>query len=278
MLGFSNTELGEHVERAYQALAIHETRLDFNCNKFEQTQGGRRKGQVLKQCWFGGEHSDIGGGWHDHDLSDLTFFWMVANIQDMLSLDMNYIRSLPDPVAPWGKQPLHDPCTGIFALALENTRKLPTQTDDLTHEKIHPSVLEQDHLSQELRENILKNPSLLCHLLPFEEEMKNNWPYVPGKNVPTDCIISTHSESHSETAVLWTATREVVSVGTKLGTEIAQKVHTRVVASKSTHEGVTSEHFSATSWSMNLAHEGRAGAVAFMKEVTKNHTHSEARV
>jgi hypothetical protein len=75
MFGFPNTELGEHIELAYQALAINETRLDFvsirvisdelsnpiilllpqNCNKFEQTGGGRRKGQVLKQCWFTGK-------------------------------------------------------------------------------------------------------------------------------------------------------------------------------------------------------------------------------
>lgn len=29
IFGFPNTELGEHIERAYQALAINETRLDF---------------------------------------------------------------------------------------------------------------------------------------------------------------------------------------------------------------------------------------------------------
>jgi uncharacterized protein (DUF2235 family) len=55
IFGFPNTELGDHIERAYQALAINETRLDFNCCKFEQSEGGRRKGQVLKQCWFSGK-------------------------------------------------------------------------------------------------------------------------------------------------------------------------------------------------------------------------------
>lgn len=29
MFGFPNTELGSHIERAYQALAINEARLDF---------------------------------------------------------------------------------------------------------------------------------------------------------------------------------------------------------------------------------------------------------
>lgn len=78
IFGFPNTELGEHIERAYQTLAINETRLDFvsirtilsdlsnlvnvllpqNCNKFEQTQGGRRKGQVLKQVSIDQDASD----------------------------------------------------------------------------------------------------------------------------------------------------------------------------------------------------------------------------
>ncbi|KAJ8591826.1 hypothetical protein M405DRAFT_860232 [Rhizopogon salebrosus TDB-379] len=106
ILGFPN-ELGEHIERTYHALAINENRLDFNCCKFLQTYGGRRKGQILKQCWFSGSHSDIGGGWQEHDLSDLTLAWMVANIGDMLSIDIAYITSLLDPVAPWGEQAPH---------------------------------------------------------------------------------------------------------------------------------------------------------------------------
>jgi len=32
MFGFPDTTLGEHVERAYQALALNETRADFVCS------------------------------------------------------------------------------------------------------------------------------------------------------------------------------------------------------------------------------------------------------
>ncbi|KAG0708817.1 hypothetical protein DFH29DRAFT_342656 [Suillus ampliporus] len=171
IFGFPNNELGEHIERAYQALAIDETRLDFNCCKFEQTDGGRRKGQILKQCWFSGEHSDIGGGWKSHDLSDLTLAWMVANIGDMLSVDIAYIASLPDPVAPWGEQHPHNARVGIFAWSEANTRKLPTAPDNITHETIHPSVLRRE-------KPISFNPALLCKLLPFEEELRKTWPYI----------------------------------------------------------------------------------------------------
>ncbi|OJA08305.1 hypothetical protein AZE42_07572 [Rhizopogon vesiculosus] len=98
IFGFPSNELGEHIERAYHALAIDETRLDFNCCKFEQTNGGRRKGQILKQ---------IGGSSEEHDLSDLTLWWMAANIRHMLYIDVAYFLSLLDPVAPWGMQPPH---------------------------------------------------------------------------------------------------------------------------------------------------------------------------
>ncbi|KAG1757623.1 hypothetical protein EDB19DRAFT_51538 [Suillus lakei] len=161
IFGFPNNELGEHIERAYQALAINETRLDFNCCKFDQTEGGRQKGQTLKQCWFSGEHSDIGGGWQEHDLSDITLAWMVANVSDMLSIDIAYIASLPDPVAPWGEQHPHE--------------QLPTVTGNITHETIHPSVLQQ-------KPPIPFNPALLCKLLPLEEELRKKWPYIEGKH------------------------------------------------------------------------------------------------
>ncbi|OAX32080.1 hypothetical protein K503DRAFT_21062, partial [Rhizopogon vinicolor AM-OR11-026] len=178
--GFPNNELGEHIEHAYHALAIDETRSDFNCCKFEQTDGGRRKGQILKQCWFSGSHSDIGGGSEEHDLSDLTLWWMVANIGDMLSIDVAYITSLLNPVAPWGMQPPHNSRIGIFALSEANARELPTVTDNMTYETIHPSVLRQ-------KQPIACDPALLCELLPLEEELQKNWPVediVPQKDTP----------------------------------------------------------------------------------------------
>jgi len=49
LFGFPDSVLGDHVERAYQALALNETRADFNCNKFQLSDEGKRKKQVLKQ-------------------------------------------------------------------------------------------------------------------------------------------------------------------------------------------------------------------------------------
>ncbi|KAI0963650.1 hypothetical protein AcW1_000668 [Taiwanofungus camphoratus] len=175
IFGFRDKLLGEHIARAYQALALNERRADFGCNKFEQTEEGRMKKQVLKQCWFAGCHSDIGGGYQERDLADLTLAWMAANVGDALSLNQKYIAALPVPVQPWGELVPHNSLVGIFSLAQTIQRKIPSATDNITHETIHPSVLRQKILLPELANNLKKNPGLVCQLLPLEEELKFHW-------------------------------------------------------------------------------------------------------
>ncbi|KZV77071.1 hypothetical protein PENSPDRAFT_280333 [Peniophora sp. CONT] len=184
LFGFPDSTLGSHVERAYQALAIEETRSDFVCNKWTQTELGRRKKQILHQCWFTGSHADIGGGFQEHDLSDLTLFWMAAQVGDILSLDVKYLLRGLGPTAPWGAQKYHDPRTGIYSLTIATHRTLPTQPNPQTHELIHSSVLQQKNLPEGLKETVDKHPELVAKLLPLEEELKVNWPYDPSKVQP----------------------------------------------------------------------------------------------
>ncbi|KAJ7706225.1 hypothetical protein B0H17DRAFT_919570, partial [Mycena rosella] len=175
LFGFNDRTLGEHIQYAYQALALNETRGDFNCCKFEQSPGGLRKGQALHQCWFTGPPF-FSGGYKAHDLADLTLFWMAANVEDHLALDYKYLGSLPHPSAQWGAQPPHDPATGIYALAHKIQRTLPTETDNITHETIHRSVLEQSSLYPQLASDLSAHPQLVGPLLPLEDALRRHWP------------------------------------------------------------------------------------------------------
>lgn len=274
IFGFPDTMLGDHIERAYQALAVNETRVDFNCTKFEQTESGRRKGQILKQCWFAGSHSDIGGGWHEHDLSDLTLIWMIANIEDMLSVDLKYVACLPDPVAPWGKQPPHDPCTGIFNLAKEHARHLPGKTDQITHETVHPSVLEQVHLVPRLAKNIQDNPSLVCGLLPLEEQMKRDWAYDPEKGKPVQ------SESEASTNSLWRTSEGAVGIHAEFEQGVFEQIRTNQVTTATRSSGTQILAVESDSgWLTQLAHESHAGSVlgAFQDLVDNSHSYRGLR-
>ncbi|KAI0778260.1 hypothetical protein BD413DRAFT_465094 [Trametes elegans] len=175
LFGFPDKRLGHHVERAYQALGLNEYRADFDCAKFEQTEEGRQKGQLLKQCWFIGSHADIGGGYEEHDLSDIALNWMIANVGDALSFDYDYVKSLLSPTAPWGTQPPHDSRTGIFSVSEKKQRKVPTGMDRITHEYIHSSVLPQVQLVLDLKEIVDHTPELVAPLLPWEARLKAHW-------------------------------------------------------------------------------------------------------
>ncbi|KAJ6604610.1 hypothetical protein DFH09DRAFT_1123260 [Mycena vulgaris] len=211
IFGFNDRILGEHVQYAYQALALNEPRADFDCCKFEQSPGGLRKGQVLRQCWFTGCHADVGGGYKAHDLADLTLFWMAANVEDHLSLDYKYLNSLPRPNAPWGAQTPHDPATGIFALAHQKQRTLPTATDKITHETIHQSVLQQGSTYEQLTTDLAEHPELVAPLLPLEDNLRRHWAAFPPA-------------AHDSSTPLTGPIRRAMTTDTGLTTEAGERV------------------------------------------------------
>lgn len=74
-VSFHNTQLGEHVQRAYHALAIDERRRPFQPDLWT---GAPADGQVIQQVWFAGVHSNIGGGYRNCGLSDIALAWLAG--------------------------------------------------------------------------------------------------------------------------------------------------------------------------------------------------------
>lgn len=70
---FHDTQLSNAVKNAYHAVAIDEHRKDYDVclwNPPEKTD------QTIEQRWFIGAHCDIGGGYRNRQLSDITLSWM----------------------------------------------------------------------------------------------------------------------------------------------------------------------------------------------------------
>jgi hypothetical protein len=121
--------------------------------------------QVMKQVWFSGVHSDIGGGRYDPGGSDITLAWMLAQCskgkklafidEDPASDDDWYLlpdRNKPNPNRHWTR--LYDrfssePSSGIVSsitakvqeLAMADRRAWPMRN---TYERIHRSVRDRD--------------------------------------------------------------------------------------------------------------------------------------
>jgi uncharacterized protein (DUF2235 family) len=72
---FHDTQLSSKVELAYQALAIDEQRRPFVPSLWYRSPGDDH---VLEQRWFAGVHSDVGGGYPQCSLADITLSWMAG--------------------------------------------------------------------------------------------------------------------------------------------------------------------------------------------------------
>ncbi|MBV9832602.1 MAG: DUF2235 domain-containing protein, partial [Marmoricola sp.] len=81
---FHDVQLSGQVLRARHALAVDETRLKFAPTFWEapadapaDPSGAPREDERVKQVWFEGAHSDVGGGYPETGLSDTALLWMV---------------------------------------------------------------------------------------------------------------------------------------------------------------------------------------------------------
>jgi len=72
---FQNYKLNESVENAYQALAIDDERETFHPILWDAE---KLPYQNIKQVWFCGMHTDVGGGYDEQELSDIPFSWMKS--------------------------------------------------------------------------------------------------------------------------------------------------------------------------------------------------------
>ena len=71
---FHNLDLCASVENAYQALAIDDERKTFHPLIWNPET---KDYQHMEQVWFAGVHTDVGGGYKEPELSDVSLQWMI---------------------------------------------------------------------------------------------------------------------------------------------------------------------------------------------------------
>ena len=70
---FHDTKLSSIVENAFHAIAVDEHRQDYDVCLWDPAAMPQEK---LEQRWFIGAHCDVGGGYPDRRLSDMTLRWI----------------------------------------------------------------------------------------------------------------------------------------------------------------------------------------------------------
>jgi uncharacterized protein (DUF2235 family) len=146
---FYDNKLNRRVGFARQAQSIDEARADFQRVKWEYDGDARTRAEgepeLLRQVWFAGDHSDIGGSYPENEsrLSDNALEWMLDQIKELpepIRLNDTVLRIHPSPTGPQ-----HDECRKGFGgiwmlLGFKWTKKYRDIDDDAP---LHASVLDR---------------------------------------------------------------------------------------------------------------------------------------
>ena len=129
---FVDTKVEPNIEHAFQALALDERRRSYAPTIWEKP-ASQPWPKVLKQSWFPGVHSDIGGSYSDADLANITLAWMVSQLSPLLDFNHDYVLKQvrlsnekhianKTPIRDWGLGKIHDSLTLFFRLGGTRTR------------------------------------------------------------------------------------------------------------------------------------------------------------
>lgn len=130
---FFDGTLPNNAKKAMHAMALDELRKHFPVMKWQNNESTE-----LSQFWFAGVHSDIGGGYETHGLSDIAYKWIHdAVISSGLSQDLQ----LPNNFMEAPEQTLNDPFSDEPAWEVLGKKERRFEGED-----VHSSVFERHKL------------------------------------------------------------------------------------------------------------------------------------
>ncbi len=140
---FHDFTLSPGVEHGRQALAIDDERLTFHPIIWNKKP---KDGQTIKQVWFCGMHSDVGGSYEDIGLSSIALIWMATEAQKegLLIWPDNEVR-----ICPKATGELHISRTGIPGVIYRREERFwrhPEETNPTVHESV---VMRKDNVKND---------------------------------------------------------------------------------------------------------------------------------
>lgn len=163
---FQNYRLSDSVIHGSHALAIDDARLTFHPLLWDRKL---IEGQSMKQVWFCGMHTDVGGGYEKQELSDIPLIWMLTEAKEhgLLIYPHHKVTINPDPDG-W----MHDSSKVVLGIPYRRKeRSWESRTDEnpTVHESVclrkknrnntatpayDPWVLKRDHEVEPWPENL----------------------------------------------------------------------------------------------------------------------------
>ncbi|MEO1576044.1 MAG: DUF2235 domain-containing protein, partial [Pseudomonadota bacterium] len=129
---YNDDQLSPNVKAGYHAMAVDERRRFFPVLRW-------RAEKRVREMWFSGSHSDVGGGCLQADLSDVALLWMIhQGARHGLSFKKSYMERYVNPKVPGH---VHDMFTAMWKPYGRSDRPI-TDTCPV-HESVEKQMREQ---------------------------------------------------------------------------------------------------------------------------------------
>ena len=193
---FYDTSLDNAIENAFQALALDENRTAFSPAVWEKPAGNSTN---LRQVWFPGVHSNVGGGYPDQQISNITLAWMMSQLEPFMEFDLEYILDCSDETRlhyketnqkqrQWSFGKIYNSLNGIYMLDGSTTRtpgmycrvdpssgRTTSKPLRQTNEYVHPSARSRLELEGPGKDDrgTYEGKALDAYKLKYEDRQQN---------------------------------------------------------------------------------------------------------
>ena len=119
----------ENIKFGVQALALGEKRNLYKPMKWNKPPAG--SSQRLSQCWFAGNHSDVGGGNKDMTLANIALAWVIGQLTNKIQFNHSNLWAItttrswskPSPSED-GSENLLDTCQVIATAPISSSLRM----------------------------------------------------------------------------------------------------------------------------------------------------------
>lgn len=138
---FHDTELGTNVKVARHAMAIDEIRSSFTITRWSNSSSDQHPG--IKELWFPGVHSDVGGGYAECELANGALLWMMeeSSQQGLMFREGTQESIKANPLGV-----MHNSFKGAFSKLRSRPRNISAMVQE-NEVLFHPSALERKAFS-----------------------------------------------------------------------------------------------------------------------------------
>lgn len=144
-ISFRNRVLGPDVQCMRHALSLDDERTTFHPIRFDMAN---EKTERIKEVWFAGVHSDVGGGYPDGELSLIPLVWMAEEAERAGAAGGHAMRFKPGAIAGFRAEasalgPIHDSRAGTSAFYRYDPRHIAQDAASGGPPVVHYSVAER---------------------------------------------------------------------------------------------------------------------------------------